>query len=410
MSDILFHYSKKRALYFVIFLLLYEISTYISNDMIMPGMLDVVHSFSASDSMVPASLTAFLFGGASLQLFLGPLSDRFGRRPVMVSGALFFLVITILITFATTIHQFIIARYFQGMGLCFISVVGYATLQELFAEKYAVRIISIMSNITIMAPLLGPLLGSFVMEFASWRAIFYVTAIPALVSLIGIWRCMPETINQTKKDKSLHAATPLSLSVLLKNYGSLLKTKEFMLGSVALGFSYSPMVAWIGVSPLILMKGAHMRVLYYGLLQIPVFLMSFIGTLVMRRLLESFSLMRLAEFGTLFVGASFLLMQLALGINSHYIGLIVGLSLYSFGLGLAAGPLSRLVLFSTEVPKGTASALSSLITMIIIGCATQAAGWIYAGYNNIYFGVFCNVCGLIYVALFYVVKTAHPEK
>jgi len=401
MSDILFHYTKKNALLFVVFLLMYETSTYIANDMIMPGMLQVVHSFSAPDSFVPASLTAFILGGASLQLFLGPLSDRYGRRPVMLCGAIFFFLSTIFIGLSTSIHEFILARFLQGMGLCFISVVGYATLQEMFTEKYAVRIVSIMSNITILAPLIGPLLGSLVIEIASWRMIFHIIDVSALISLIGLWKYMPETIDQTKIDGSLYPATPLKLSVLLKNYYFLLSDKKFMSGSLALGLSFAPLIAWIGTAPLILIKAAHLRVLYYGLWQIPVFLMTFIGTMYMRRFLDTVSLIKLARFGTYIIGSSLIFMSIALLFDKHYIWLIIGLSIYSFGLGFTTGPINRLILFFTNVPKGTTSALASILTMIIIGLANQIGGWVYASYNNLYFGLFCTACSIAYCTAFY---------
>ncbi len=95
-------YTKPHANLFVIFLLLYEISTYVANDMIMPGMLDVIHYFHAPESSVSASLTFFILGGASLQIFLGPLSDRFGRRPVMIAGALLFLGCTVFISLSNS--------------------------------------------------------------------------------------------------------------------------------------------------------------------------------------------------------------------------------------------------------------------------------------------------------------------
>ncbi|HVT63039.1 MAG TPA: multidrug transporter MdfA, partial [Legionellaceae bacterium] len=71
----LINITRKQALLFAVFLVLYEFLTYIANDMIMPGMLSVVHTFQADESNVATSLTAYVLGGASLQLFLGPLSD-----------------------------------------------------------------------------------------------------------------------------------------------------------------------------------------------------------------------------------------------------------------------------------------------------------------------------------------------
>lgn len=126
---------KKTEIFFVIFLLLYEFSVYIANDMIMPGMLHIVKEFSVSDSYIPSSLSAFILGGASLQVLLGPLSDRYGRRIVMLMGVTLFVLSNIANGFANSIEVFMISRFFQGMGICFIGVIGYATIQEMFEEK-----------------------------------------------------------------------------------------------------------------------------------------------------------------------------------------------------------------------------------------------------------------------------------
>nr|WP_232220641.1 MFS transporter [Legionella tunisiensis] len=185
MAQPLINITRKQALVFAAFLVLYEFLTYIANDMIMPGMIKVIESFHGPESAVATSLTAYMLGGASLQLFLGPISDRYGRRPIMLAGALFFFLCTLLIACSNSIDQFLIARFFQGMGLCFIGVIGYATLQEIFAEMDAIRLIAIMANVSIAAPLLGPLLGATFIHFFSWRFIFIIIGIFALVAFWG---------------------------------------------------------------------------------------------------------------------------------------------------------------------------------------------------------------------------------
>lgn len=90
MSEPLIRISHRQAIIFACFLVLYEFLTYIANDMIMPGMINVVKSFNAPESIVATSLTVYVLGGASLQLILGPLSDAYGRRPMMLIGSCLF--------------------------------------------------------------------------------------------------------------------------------------------------------------------------------------------------------------------------------------------------------------------------------------------------------------------------------
>ena len=89
MPSLLINIPRKQAFVYALFLVLYEFLTYIANDMIMPGMIKVIASFDGPESAIATSLTAYVLGGASLQLLLGPLSDRYGRRPVMLFGAFF---------------------------------------------------------------------------------------------------------------------------------------------------------------------------------------------------------------------------------------------------------------------------------------------------------------------------------
>ncbi len=95
----------RQALLFPLCLVLYEFSTYIGNDMIQPGMLAVVQEFQVGNEWVPTSMTAYLAGGMFLQWLLGPLSDRIGRRPVMLTGVVWFIVTCLATLLAQTIDN-----------------------------------------------------------------------------------------------------------------------------------------------------------------------------------------------------------------------------------------------------------------------------------------------------------------
>ena len=150
----------RQALLVPLCLVLYEFSTYIGNDMIQPGMLAVVEQYQAGIDWVPTSMTAYLAGGMFLQWLLGPLSDRIGRRPVMLAGVVWFIVTCLAILLAQNIEQFTLLRFLQGISLCFIGAVGYAAIQESFEEAVCIKITALMANVALIAPLLGPLVGA----------------------------------------------------------------------------------------------------------------------------------------------------------------------------------------------------------------------------------------------------------
>ena len=102
--------KKNFGYYFAAFLVLFEFTVYLANDMIMPGMPQVIHEFKANIEFIPLSLTVYLLGGASIQLLLGPLSDSFGRRKLMLIGVSIFFLCSLALSFSHTIEAFILIR------------------------------------------------------------------------------------------------------------------------------------------------------------------------------------------------------------------------------------------------------------------------------------------------------------
>lgn len=390
--------SRKHAFTFAGFLVLYQFLTYIANDMILPGMIHVVQSFRAPESAIATSLTAYILGGASLQLFLGPLSDRYGRRPIMLAGAFLFMIFTLAIGCSQSIEQFLTGRFFEGMGLCFISVIGYTTLQEIFSEMDAVRLIAILANISTIAPLLGPLVGAALLMYISWRDIFFIIAFAAFIALWGLWRYMPETVGTQKRDGSIIPPISLSLKDIAKNYGILLKNPAFLFGSFGIGFLAVPCLAWIAISPIMLITDARLSLVHYGLWQIPVFGADIIGNLVLRRLTYHYSLPEIIAIGAVVtISGLFLSLLLAWIFHGAYLAIIAGLVLYALGLGISTGPLSRKVLYSTHVTKGTASALMSILIMGIEAGGVEVVNLVYLDHNHLHFSLFCFITGIAFL-------------
>lgn len=403
MPQPLINITRKHALLFACFLVLYEFLTYISNDMIMPGMIQVVSSFHGSKSAIASSLMVYMLGGASLQLLLGPLSDRYGRRPVMLFGVAFFMLCTIFIASSQSINQFLGARFFQGMGLCFICVVGYATLQEIFSEMDAIRLISVMANVSISAPLLGPLLGAVFIHYFSWRLIFVLIAILAVVALWGLWRFMPESMGQVKRDGQKIEPSSLSFKAIILNYLALIKNRSFMLGSLALGLLCLPCIVWIGLSPVILVLDAKLSLFQYGLWQIPVFTAYALGNVCLHRLTHHLNVKTLIWIGVGIATVGLLgVVILPWFAGKDYIWLMPGLIIYFAGAGIANAPLNRFILFSTSISKGTASALVSMTTMCVQGLGMQAYNVLYLSHHNTLLGLSFAFISMLWSLLIYV--------
>ena len=173
---------NRATLMFPLALVLFEFSVYIGNDLVQPAMLAITKEFGVSSSWAPSSMSFYLLGGACVAWLLGPLSDRLGRKKVLLTGVLFFSVCCLLILLTHNIEQFLALRFLQGIGLTVISAVGYAAIQETFEERDAIKVMALMANISLLAPSLGPVLGAFLIDHVSWHWGFIGIAVLAFLS------------------------------------------------------------------------------------------------------------------------------------------------------------------------------------------------------------------------------------
>ncbi len=382
----------RQALLFPLCLVLYEFSTYIGNDMIQPGMLAVVAQYQAGVEWVPTSMTAYLAGGMFLQWLLGPLSDRVGRRPVMLWGVVWFTVTCLATLLAQNIEQFTLLRFLQGISLCFIGAVGYAAIQESFEEAVCIKITALMANVALIAPLLGPLVGAAWIHVAPWEMMFVLFAVLALIAFFGLWRAMPETATRLGEK--------LSVKELGRDYREVLKNVRFVAGALSIGFVSLPLLAWIAQSPVIIISGEKLSTYEYGLLQVPIFGALIAGNLVLARLTSRRSVRSLIILGGWPIVTGLAVAALATVVSSHaYLWMTAGLSLYAFGIGLANAGLVRLTLFASEMSKGTVSAAMGMLQMLIFTVGIELSKHAYLLGGNGVFSLFNLANGLLWLGL-----------
>lgn len=381
-----------RILLFPLALVLFEFATYIAHDMIQPGMLIVTSEFSVGPEWVSTSLTAYLIGGVVLQWLLGPLSDKFGRRPVMLFGILFFAVACMLMHWVSSIEEFVSLRFIQGISLCFIGAVGYAAIQEAFDEALAVRMMALMANVALLAPLAGPLAGAAWLTIGSWRSMFWLFAACSLVAFVVLWRVMPETAG----DRSHSIALPN----LARNYGRLMKDRLVMFGSFAIGLVFIPILTWVALSPVILMHDEGLSRMQYALLQLPVFLAMIAGNLTLSKLAGRVPIEQPVKFAAwpILIGLSLALVASLM--NSHgYLLITTGLSLYAFGAGMVNAGLYRLTLYASNEGKGSVAAMLGMISIMTLAVGIELAKSGYFSGGTLWFCLVNFISGVLWFGL-----------
>ncbi|SEL65999.1 chloramphenicol efflux MFS transporter CraA [Acinetobacter sp. DSM 11652] len=374
---------SRATIMFPLALVLFEFSVYICNDLVQPAMLTITREFGVGSEWAPSSMSFFLLGGACLAWFLGPLSDRLGRKKVLLGGVFFFVVCCLLILFTQSIEQFLVFRFLQGIGLTIISAVGYAAIQEIFEERDAIKVMALMANISLIAPLLGPVLGAFMIDHVSWHWGFIGIAFLAALSWFGLKAKMPEQ----------HLSIPKQpLSYVWDDFKSIFKNKKFMGLALSVPMVSIPLILWIAMSPVILVEQLGLTNMQYGYAQVPVLGGLIIGNIVLIRVIDRYAVGKtvLVALPLMLVGT---LIVLAGAIWQDYLlwCLIIGMTLISFGEGCSFSVLYRFSLDASEVSKGTVAAAVGMIMMIAFFVVIEIVRIMYESYGTMVYALACFI-------------------
>ena len=366
---------------FPLALVLFEFSVYICNDLVQPAMLSITKDFGVSSTWAPSSMSFFLLGGACIAAFLGPLSDRLGRKKVLLGGVAFFVLSCLAILFTRNIESFLVLRFLQGFGLSVIGAVGYAAIQETFEERDAIKVMALMANVSLLAPLLGPVLGAFMIEHVSWHWGFIGIAFLAFLSWFGLKAKMPDPkVSRVKQP----------FAYIWDDFKQVLSNKRFLVLTLSLPTIAMPLMLWIALSPVMLVEELGLSSMQYGLAQIPVLGGLIAGNLVLLKIIDRMPLGQtvMRAVPMMFVGTS--IVVLGLFIPDYFVHcLIVGMTLVSFGEGMSFSVIYRFALMSSEVSKGTVAAALSVLMMLSFFVVIELVRMVYEAFGVWGYGFAC---------------------
>lgn len=354
---------------FPLALVLFEFSVYIGNDLVQPAMLAITKEFGVSSAWAPSSMSFYLLGGACVAAILGPLSDRLGRKKVLLGGVIFFTLCCLAILLTKNIESFLTLRFLQGFGLSVISAVGYAAIQETFEERDAIKVMALMANISLLAPLLGPVLGAFLIDHVSWHWGFIGIALLSGLSWFGLKAKMP--VQQ-------HSIAKQPIRYIWDDFKQVFKNPRFLALTLGLPMVAMPLMLWIALSPVLLIEELGLSSMQYGLAQFPVLGGLILGNVVLLKIIDRLPLGKTVLIGLPLMLAGTALILLGTFFQSYYlICLIIGMTLVSFGEGISFSVLYRFALMSSEVSKGTVAAAVSILMMFCFFFIIEAVRILY---------------------------------
>ena len=334
------------------------VSAMMSTHLYTPSMPHLSDYFQTTPAVVKLSLSLNALAFGCMQIVYGPLSDRFGRRPIMLIGMVGFSLASLICALAQSISQLIIMRVGQGLFSAAEAVLVYAIIHDYFEDADMVRALAIYGMTVALAPATAPIIGGYIHVFLGWRFNFIIIALIGGFTTLLILRVLPETSTPQGAD--------IQLSNILRDYGNLLGNQQFMNYAIMTGAGSGFIMAIVTSGPFILISYLGVPVQYYGLFMLGPVSAYIISNLITRQLVGRFDMVTLLKtgIGIAAIGA----ISLAAMVYSDHVsiaGLVSIFSLTTFGLGPVWAIAPMKALNTTDRPTGIASAMINTVPMIM---------------------------------------------
>jgi len=250
----------------------------LSIDIYLPALPAIAEGLGASSAAVQSTVGTFLLGLCLGMLCHGPLSDRFGRRRLLLGGVLLYLVSTLFCILVADVQQLIVGRFFQALGGSAAAVLARAAVSDLFPLKEAARILTLMHLVTMLATLVAPIVGSAVLQLAGWRAIFVTLLLFAALVLLASATRLGESHPPERRSRSLGSA--------ILAYRSVLREPLALAYMGCMGLALGGMFAFITGSPFVYSLHFGLSPTHYSLLMAVNIVSIILATLANARLVR----------------------------------------------------------------------------------------------------------------------------
>ncbi len=340
----------------------------LTTDMYLPSLPDIVRLLGATTAEGQLTISAYLIGFAVGQIIYGPLSDRHGRKPVLIGALALYCFASLVCALSTSIEMLIAARALQALGGCGGIVLARAVVRDLYSGARAGRELSLIGSVMALAPVLAPLGGGILQTAFGWRSVFLTLVLAGLSGVAVIWLLLPETL-------AARAAEPVSFGSMLKSYRIVARDPGYLAYSGLATTSYAGLFAWISAASFVLQN-------IYGLTPFSFALVFAIGSLgymfgatVAARLVVPLGIDGTIGIGSAAMAAGGFAMvgSVALGLSSS-LSLVLPMALYLAGLGFVLPQSIAGAMTPFPERAGAASALLGFIQQVVAALCGVAVG------------------------------------
>jgi MFS transporter, DHA1 family, multidrug resistance protein len=362
----------------------------LSNDLYVPSLPLVAEGLAADGGVVQLTLSTLLLGLSLGALVYGPLSDQYGRKPVLAAGLAVYVAAAVMAALAESLATLVLWRFLQGLGASSGSVLARAIILDRWRGEQASRVLSWMAIVTFLSPVLAPLAGGQIASLGHWPTIFWVHATAGAVCLIVVLVAVQSSV----RDPASHLVQRIAA------YGGILRDGQ------AVGYMACTALGFVGVVPLITNSSFVFQNFFgltpfeYGLCFSLIMLGGSVGAYANSRIVARLGISKLIGLGTLSMAAGGTAALALTLLGAGVLGILLPGVLYMFGVGFTfANSMARTMsrfpnsmgaasavfgvnqfLVGALVAAGlsllpTPSPLPLALTTAVAGCACAAVWW-----------------------------------
>jgi len=332
----------------------------LSIDALLPALPEIGNALGVTDTNNNQMLVTMIFLGLGLgQLIFGPLSDSFGRKPIVFVGFLLFVLATIICVTTENFEIMILGRVLQGVGLASPRTLSIAMIRDSYSGDYMAKILSIVVMVFILVPVIAPTLGQFLLNYYNWESIFYVNLLFGLIIMIWFWKRQDETLD----DKNRIKFTPM---IFINGTKEFIKHRNAVAFTLVSGFITGSFLVYISTAQQIFEKQYNLADKFpyiFASLAIAVGLATFLNS----RYVMKFGMWRLAYVGTIgYCVISILYVVLFWSTGNPSIEILVSFfALQFFAIGFLFGNVRSLAMQPLGHIAGIGAAINGFVSTVM---------------------------------------------
>jgi DHA1 family bicyclomycin/chloramphenicol resistance-like MFS transporter len=374
----------------------------LSTDMYLPSLPAIMRLLDTTAAGAQLTLSSFLAGFAVGQIFYGPFSDRFGRKPVLLTGMALFILASVFCAIATSIEMLVIARFFQALGASGPIVLGRAIVRDLYEGPRAGQELSRMGTVMGVVPALAPIAGGLLETHLGWRSNFTVSALCGILLGLAVILMLPETVR-------VRSTMPLSLVSILRGFGVLLRNPVYRVYVALSACAYSGLFAFISGSSFVLQRIYGLTELQFGFAFSFCVLGFMTGTLIAQRVVR-----RRGIDGTIRIGVTCLALGgigMVAAVMTGYgspLEIMLPMTLYTCGVGMTMPQSMAGAMQPFPERAGAASSFLGLVQMTAAALVGAGLGHVLDRGTALPLPLTVAALGLTALIVFAVAKRRKP--